>query len=119
MSTYIANGAKALFILLLASPAFAQKPEVLHASCTLTNKPTIIVHYNGTKKLDEQEIDDWRVHCTATYKKDTVFDDDLELAHPTEFRDAMEAAHEFVKKGAQKALDSKRKHSTTKPNVPG
>jgi hypothetical protein len=73
---------------LLALPAYAQKPEALHASCTITNKPVIVAHVNG-KKLEQQEIDDWRVHCIATLKKETIFDSDLELGHPTEFCDAI------------------------------
>jgi len=63
----------------------------------LRNKPYDLIDAQ-TKRVVEK--DDWRVQCTVTWKKDKVYDSELPLARPTEFRDAMLAVDEFRTKRA-------------------
>jgi hypothetical protein len=80
-----------------AQPRVPLDPPKITVSCTLHNHPYDL--YNAQTKA-VVEKDDWRVTCTVKYKKDTVFDGELPLARPTEFRDAMLAVDEFRTKRA-------------------
>lgn len=75
----------------------APKPEKIHVSCVLHNHPYDLYDAQTQRAVEK---DDWRVRCTVTWKKQTVYDDELTLARPTEFRDAMVAVDEFRTKRA-------------------
>lgn len=93
-------------ILSLLTSSAAAAPKV---SCVMTNHPVTTVEHqkDGSAKL--YEVDDWRVHCKLTSDDKTIFDDDLELAHPARFREAADAVEEFRTKTAAKLLKEKKK----------
>jgi len=85
---------------LQAKPAPPAPPPIT-VSCVLRNHPYDLIDAR-TKAVVEK--DDWRVTCTVTGKKDKVFDGELPLARPTEFRDAMIAVDEFRTKRAPRLV---------------
>lgn len=72
-------------------------PPPITVSCVLRNHSYDLIDAK-TKAVVER--DDWRVTCTVTYKKQKLYDAELPLARPTEFRDAMLAVDEFRTKRA-------------------
>jgi hypothetical protein len=81
---------------LQAKPVQPEPPKIA-VTCVLHNHPYDLVNAQTGKVV---EHDDWRVQCTVTWKKDKVYDAELTLARPTEFRDAMFAVDEFRTKRA-------------------
>ena len=83
----------------------ADKSPVAHVSCTATNYPEIIVHNDEhNKKASEEEKDDWRVSCKITVGEEVIFNQAIDMPHPTEYRDAMDAIDEFRKKRAPQLI---------------
>jgi hypothetical protein len=79
---------------LLVLVLLAQLSTTKRATCTLENHTQILVHSNGAS----EEIDDWYVRCKVTIGDKVKSDENLPLAHPTEFPEAAAAARDFVKK---------------------
>ena len=90
----------------------AQTPHakpVPKVSCVATNYPEIISEKKADGTAKETEADDWRVTCTITDGDKTLFRDDLRIAHPTPFREAMDAIDSFRTKQAAKIVKEKSK----------
>jgi hypothetical protein len=105
-----------LVILILTAALNAQekpKPAVEpppHVSCVATNKSYTLEHYDKEqKKLVGVDMDDWRVTCKITVKDKVVYDQELEIPRPTEFRDAMLAIDEFRTKKAKLIIKELKK----------
>jgi hypothetical protein len=95
--------------LALPAVAAAQKPPIIpRVDCKLDNEPWTVVRHREDKTAYEEEVDDWRVSCTITVGDKKVYDAPLDLAHPTAFRDAMEAVEEFRTKKAAQIIKQKK-----------
>ncbi len=81
--------------LLLGFPAFAAPP--VHVACTATNFPIVFIHKNKDGTATEEEKEDWRVRCSITVDGKKIYDEALEIPHPTEYREAMDEIQEFRK----------------------
>ena len=79
-----------LLVLVLLAQLNAQSKR---ATCTIENHSYILVHNNGA-----EEKDDWYVRCKIIIGDKVKSEENLPLAHPTEFPDAAAAARDFVKK---------------------
>ena len=110
-------------VLLVVLPLFpvvaaGQQPPY-RTICTLDNHSYIISHYDKeNKKLNEEEHDDWRVTCSISLAGKVLYREELTLARPTEFRDAMVATEEFRKHKAVELIKDWRQHGTPKPLPP-
>lgn len=78
-------------------------------NCIASNQPVMLVHKNEDGTAKEEEVDDWRVICTLTLGDKQIFNDILVLAHPTKFREAMDAIDEFRTKTAAKLIKENSK----------
>lgn len=77
-------------------------------TCLAENYPVVTVSH-ADKQAKEVEIDDWRVTCSLFLDDKKIFEQALALAHPTSFREAMDAIDEFRKHQAPKILKEKEK----------
>lgn len=72
-------------------------------TCIAENYPVMTVSH-ADKQAKEVEVDDWRVSCSLFSGEEKIFEQALPLAHPTSFREAMDAIDEFRRKRAPQIL---------------
>lgn len=83
----------------------AQTPSVkAKVSCVALNIPEEIVHKFADNHAVLEEVDDWRVNCKIVQGDKIIWNEDLPLAHPTTYQEAMSAIDKFRKEEAPKIL---------------
>jgi hypothetical protein len=89
------------------APQKMPAPKV-HVVCHLDNHPYTVSHYDkSNNKLNEEEIDDWRVDCEIEVGKHFYQKCDVVATHPVSFHDAMVAVDEFRTKTAPQLVKDK------------
>ena len=92
----------------------AQAPQtkpVAKVSCIALNEPVDTVHHFADGHAVLEEADDWRVNCKIVQGDKTIWNEDLPLAHPTPYQEAMSAIDKFRKEDAPKILKKLKEKS--------
>jgi hypothetical protein len=107
-----------LYLLLSLKQVKPVPRPIPKVSCVMNNHSYVVSHFDKTTgKLNEEEMDDWWVGgfnsedksgCTITVDGKVVYDAPLATAHPTEYRDAMDAIDVFRKKTAGEIIKALR-----------
>jgi hypothetical protein len=96
--------AACLLALLAGGAKLGGAPIPYKVTCVATNQIVILAQKNENGTSTEVASDDWRVVCKIMQGDKKIFEEALTIAHPTKFREAMDAIDVFRKERAPQII---------------